>query len=257
MKFIIYFLIIIQIESYFDLYTITNIVKTKDSNNKNYIINKGQTIDEINKKYRNLLVKKPNYSIYCPTITFSEFNNYYLSGLNNYKYINNIFLSINYILPINHYIKYKIYVENDVIKVRWKIVYSLKNQIECYEIEAISNYFLDENGKIYYHKLDKTLPNNMKGQKLILKNHIDSLFKQYPYPILEYNKKNHLDQQIFSKYNIKTEKNLKVGEMCISSSECQDPFQCCNFIVYSICCIDGGLIPILPDRILVPIPIEK
>ncbi len=293
---IILLVFLYTINGYQNILATTNLKNLNLINQPNYNICKGKAIDELNSKYTNLFLKKPDFSIYSPIITFSEFNDYKLHGLNNYKYLFEIFHTFNYLSITDHHVSHSIYVENDRIKIRWKLIFNFRNQFECYLIEGISYYYFNDQGLIDYHKIDNIVINNQDLYYNVIldlfknknnihepvfsfgkKKKINSYFKLVDYPKrissiklcnletpIERAKRERDEdrlkrEKIPSKIDLFHNDKYSFGKVCYSSLDCERPFKCCNLLITSICCIDGGIIPVYKEPTvkpqMIPIPI--
>ena len=178
---------------------------------KEYELNVGNCISSLKKDIINFPYQELDWTIYTPTIYVSDPSGFQQKGMKRYKQIFSLIRLFRKLMIKDVDISYRLkYIpESQLILIVWYSKwYSMSNP---FSLDAISKFYLDENGKIYKHQIEKIYSNSDFRIVHQLINIIDIFY-------------NHDQEYAFIK------------QECQYIWDCDPPMNCCDFILFKACC---------------------
>ena len=259
-------------------------------------LNLGEAIDALKADVPAFPDREPNYAVYTADVQLADPTGVQTRGLTSYKQFFAMIRLFRRVMIDRAEVTYRLRYDwsGKRVIVTWYSSWTARGSRTPAHVDAVSYFHLNEEGRIFKHEVDRV---QINGQMMNPPYSVGWLaFRQYVLQGLDgapapagagaqawFDARHRLEAAatdadvLFSGTDVAAEppakakkagraKNLKkkspLGKLkpgtCENMWDCDSPMQCCDFVLFKMCCNGGVGIPAFqPALVPIPIPVER
>jgi len=252
-------------------------------------LNLGRAIDALRSDVPAFADRELSWDIYADNVQLADPSGVQTRGLQNYKQFFGVIRMFRRVMIDKVDITFKLRYDwsSKIIKVTWYSKWYARGSSKAAYVDATSAFHLDENGKVFKHVVDRV---QVGGRPLSPPYSVGWLaFREYvlagldvPSPVPSFGFEASQDAQdalvLMSasdgeaseeppakkkapRAKEKKQKRKLLPGQCEGMWDCDSPMECCDFVMFKMCCRGGVGIPAFlepqPSLVPIPIPVER
>jgi hypothetical protein len=252
-------------------------------------LNLGRAIDALRSDVPAFADRELSWDIYADNVQLADPSGVQTRGLQNYKQFFGVIRMFRRVMIDKVDITFKLRYDwsSKIIKVTWYSKWYARGSSKAAYVDATSSFHLDDNGKVFKHVVDRV---QVGGRPLSPPYSVGWLaFREYvlagldvPSPVPSFGFEASQDAQDAlvlmsassdgesseeppSKKKApskqKKQKRKLLPGQCEGMWDCDSPMECCDFVMFKMCCRGGVGIPTFlepqPSLVPIPIPVER
>ena len=252
-------------------------------------LNLGRAIDALRSDVPAFADRELSWDIYADNVQLADPSGVQTRGLQNYKQFFGVIRMFRRVMIDKVDITFKLRYDwsSKIIKVTWYSKWYARGSSKAAYVDATSAFHLDENGKVFKHVVDRV---QVGGRPLSPPYSVGGLaFREYvlagldvPSPVPSFGFEASQDAQdalvLMSasdgesseeppakkkapRAKEKKQKRKLLPGQCEGMWDCDSPMECCDFVMFKMCCRGGVGIPAFlepqPSLVPIPIPVER
>ena len=251
-------------------------------------LNLGRAIDALRSDVPAFADRELSWDIYADNVQLADPSGVQTRGLQNYKQFFGVIRMFRRVMIDKVDITFKLRYDwsSKIIKVTWYSKWYARGSSKAAYVDATSAFHLDENGKVFKHVVDRV---QVGGRPLSPPYSVGWLaFREYvlagldvPSPVPSFGFEASQDAQdalvLMSASDgesseeppakkkapskQKKQKRKLLPGQCEGMWDCDSPMECCDFVMFKMCCRGGVGIPAFlepqPSLVPIPIPVER
>mmetsp|Transcript_14184 Transcript_14184/g.42281 ORF Transcript_14184/g.42281 Transcript_14184/m.42281 type:complete len:356 (+) Transcript_14184:142-1209(+) len=249
-------------------------------------LNLGEAIDALRKDVPEFADREMDWSIYSPNIQLADPTGVQTKGLSSYKQFFGMIRLFRRVMIQNVDITYRLRYDwaGKKIVITWYSSWTAKGSRKAAHVDAVSYFHLDDDGKVFKHEVDRVEVNGrpmnppysvgwLAFREYVLAGldtpaAVPSFFEpSFASATVQMAEALEAEEQRMEsagenaaedkpkKQERKPKAKLLPGS-CENMWDCESPMECCDFVMFKMCCRGGVGIPAFqPQAIPIPIPV--
>ena len=251
-------------------------------------LNLGRAIDALRSDVPAFADRELSWDIYADNVQLADPSGVQTRGLQNYKQFFGVIRMFRRVMIDKVDITFKLRYDwsSKIIKVTWYSKWYARGSSKAAYVDATSSFHLDDQGKIFKHVVDRV---QVGGRPLSPPYSVGWLaFREYvlagldvPSPVPSFGFEASQDAQdalvlmsasdgesseeppkkTKAPSKQKKQKRKLLPGQCEGMWDCDSPMECCDFVMFKMCCRGGVGIPAFlepqPSLVPIPIPVER
>ena len=251
-------------------------------------LNLGRAIDALRSDVPAFADRELSWDIYADNVQLADPSGVQTRGLQNYKQFFGVIRMFRRVMIDKVDITFKLRYDwsSKIIKVTWYSKWYARGSSKAAYVDATSSFHLDDQGKVFKHVVDRV---QVGGRPLSPPYSVGWLaFREYvlagldvPSPVPSFGFEASQDAQdalvlmsasdgesseeppkkTKAPRKEKKQKRKLLPGQCEGMWDCDSPMECCDFVMFKMCCRGGVGIPAFlepqPSLVPIPIPVER